>query len=130
MSVLEDHPEPHDQAHEETWPRAEPLFPARPIPAALPEPATEELAVGDSGALRPSAPEPPPTAVLFVDAEERPAGPHSPPAVAAPRKRSVGRGLLAFVELVVLVVFAAALVATLVAGGLLLLTMALRAAAT
>lgn len=120
MSVLENHPDPGDD-REATWPRPELLFPARQAPSAPPEPATEPWTASDPGALRPSAPEPP-TAVL--------ATPAATPPAPAPRKRSVLRGSVAAVEFVVLVAFAGALVAALVAGGLLLLTMALRAAST
>ena len=54
----------------------------------------------------------------------------SPIGLAPPRKRSVARGTIAVVQLLLVVVLMATFVAALLAGALLLLTMALRAAVT
>lgn len=120
MSAFESQPEDDHRDAPAAWPAPEPLFPAY-----------DRTASPDAGA-EPAEPRIEPTEPARV-APPEPVVPPEPAVAARPaprRKRSFTRGALALVQLLFVVVFMAALVAALVGGALLLLTMALRAAVT
>ncbi len=112
MSAFESQPEDDHRDAPAAWPAPEPLFPAYDRAAFPVEPR-----VAPTEPTEAVAPVLPPEPVVAARPAPR-------------RKRSFARGALALVQLLFVVVFMAALVAALVGGALLLLTMALRAAVT